>query len=37
VRIQLKGQANPYAGRRNVLTRRQVEKKKRLMRHVKRK
>jgi GTP-binding protein len=35
VRIEFKGQTNPYAGRRNVLRPRQIEKKKRLMRFVK--
>jgi GTP-binding protein len=35
VRLELKSGANPYAGKRNPLTPRQMQKKKRLMRHVK--
>ncbi|MFZ5755312.1 MAG: ribosome biogenesis GTPase Der [Pseudomonadota bacterium] len=35
LRIEFKGGENPFAGRRNTLTPRQVAKKKRLMRHVK--
>lgn len=34
LRIEFKTGANPFKGRRNVLTRRQVEKRKRLKRHV---
>ncbi len=34
LRIEFKSGANPYAGRRNVLTRRQLEKRRRLKRHV---
>jgi GTP-binding protein len=36
VRIEFKSGANPYAGRRNTLTSRQIQKKKRLVRHVRR-
>ena len=36
VRFIFKEGENPYEGRRNVLTERQVAKKKRLIRHVKR-
>jgi len=35
VRIEFKTGANPYAGKKNVLTKRQVAKRKRLRRHVK--
>ena len=35
VRIELKTGANPYKGRKNKLTKRQVEKRKRLKKHVK--
>ena len=35
VRIEFKGGENPFAGRKNTLTQRQVAKRKRLMRHVK--
>jgi GTP-binding protein len=35
VRIEFKGHDNPYAGRKNKLTPRQVKRKKRLMSHVK--
>jgi GTP-binding protein len=34
VRLEFKSGANPYAGKRNKLTPRQMQKKKRLMRHV---
>ena len=37
VRIEFKPGKNPYADKRNKLTKRQVEKKKRLMKHVKKK
>ncbi len=37
VRIEFKGGENPFAGRKNKLTQRQVAKKKRLMKHVKKK
>ena len=36
VRIEFKFGENPYEGRRNVLTRRQVQKRQRLMRHTRR-
>ena len=36
IRIQYNSQDNPYADRKNTLTPRQVEKRRRLMRHVKR-
>ena len=36
VRLELKGGENPYAGRRNVLTPRQLASRKRLLRHAKR-
>lgn len=36
IRLEFKGSANPYAGKRNVLTPRQIKKKRRLMKHVKR-
>ncbi|HET7370068.1 MAG TPA: ribosome biogenesis GTPase Der [Gammaproteobacteria bacterium] len=36
VRIEFRSGENPYAGKRNKLTSRQIEKKKRLKRHVKR-
>jgi GTP-binding protein len=35
VRLEFKSGANPYAGKRNKLTPRQMQKKKRLMRHIK--
>ena len=35
VRIRYKSGVNPYAGKRNELTPRQQERRKRLMRHVK--
>lgn len=35
--VEFKGHDNPYAGRKNILTKRQVEKRKRLKRFVKRK
>lgn len=35
VRLEFKSAANPFAGKRNVLTTRQVRRKKRLMRHTK--
>ena len=35
VRLEFKSSANPYAGKRNTLTPRQMQKKKRLMRHIK--
>jgi len=35
VRIEFRTGENPYAGRRNELTRRQVQRKRRLMAHVK--
>lgn len=35
LRIEFRGSENPYAGKRNVLTERQVNRKKRLMKHVK--
>jgi len=35
VRLEFKASANPYAGKRNTLTPRQMQKKKRLMRHIK--
>ena len=37
VKIEFRGGENPYAGRKNTLTARQVTKKRRLMKHVKRK
>ncbi|MEJ2344277.1 MAG: ribosome biogenesis GTPase Der [Gammaproteobacteria bacterium] len=37
VRLEFKSGANPYAGRKNVLSARQVARKKRLIKHVKRK
>ncbi len=37
VRIEFKSSDNPYAGRKNKLTARQLEKKRRLMKHVKKK
>lgn len=37
LRIEFKGGENPFAGRRNTLTPRQLAKKRRLMRHVKKK
>ncbi len=37
VRIEFRSGENPYAGKRNKLSRRQQEKKKRLMKHVKKK
>jgi GTP-binding protein len=37
VRIEFKTGANPFKGRRNLLTPRQVKRKSRLMRHVKKK
>ncbi|MGB1109355.1 MAG: ribosome biogenesis GTPase Der [Gammaproteobacteria bacterium] len=36
IRIQFKGHENPYEGKKNTLTKRQVEKKKRLIKFVKR-
>jgi GTP-binding protein len=36
VRLEFKTGANPYAGRKNVLTKRQAAKRKRLQRHIKR-
>jgi GTPase len=36
VRIEFRSDANPYAGKRNPLTQRQVKKRRRLMRHTKR-
>ncbi|HET8900081.1 MAG TPA: ribosome biogenesis GTPase Der, partial [Rhodanobacteraceae bacterium] len=33
VRIELRDGENPYAGRKNVLTERQVKKRRRLMQH----
>jgi len=35
LRIEFKGGNNPFAGRRNVLTKRQQEKRRRLVRHIK--
>lgn len=35
VRVEFKGGANPYAGRKNVLSARQIARKKRLIKHVK--
>ena len=35
VRIEFRTSDNPYAGRRNTLTPRQVERRKRMMKHVK--
>jgi GTP-binding protein len=35
VRVILKSSDNPYAGKRNLLTKRQIYKKRRLMKHVK--
>ena len=35
LRIEFKGGENPFAGRRNVLTKRQQEKRRRLVRHIK--
>ncbi|MEX0729217.1 MAG: ribosome biogenesis GTPase Der [Aquisalimonadaceae bacterium] len=35
VRVEFKSTANPYAGKRNTLTPRQVEKRRRMMKHVK--
>ena len=37
LRLETKSGANPYAGRRNVLTERQLKKRRRLVRHVKKK
>lgn len=37
LRIEFRGGENPYAGKKNVLTARQVSKKRRLMKHVKKK
>ncbi|MDH4274809.1 MAG: ribosome biogenesis GTPase Der [Gammaproteobacteria bacterium] len=37
LRIEFKSSENPYAGRRNTLTPRQVEKRRRLMKHLKKK
>jgi GTP-binding protein len=37
IRVEFKGGENPFAGRKNKLTARQVSKRKRLMRHIKRK
>lgn len=37
IRIEFKSSENPYAGRRNKLTPRQIAKKRRLMKHVKKK
>jgi GTP-binding protein len=37
IRLQFKSSENPFAGRKNVLTQRQQEKKQRLMRHTKKK
>jgi GTP-binding protein len=37
IRLEFKTSDNPFAGRRNTLTPRQLDKKKRLMKHVKRK
>lgn len=36
IRLELQDSANPYAGRKNPLTERQIRKRKRLVRHVKR-
>jgi GTP-binding protein len=36
IRLEFRGGANPFEGKRNVLTPRQVKKKRRLMKHVKR-
>jgi GTP-binding protein len=36
VRVEFRSDPNPFAGRRNVLTERQVKKRRRLMRHTKR-
>jgi GTP-binding protein len=35
VRVELRTAENPYAGRRNTLSKRQVDRKRRLMAHVK--
>ena len=35
LRVEFRAGDNPYAGRRNELTRRQIERKRRLMAHVK--
>jgi GTP-binding protein len=35
VRIEFRGNENPYADKRNKLTQRQVQRKRRLMAHVK--
>jgi len=35
VRVEFRGSANPFAGRKNVLTQRQIKHKQRLVRHVK--
>ncbi len=35
LRIEFKGGANPYAGRKNTLSERQIRKRKRLIRHIK--
>jgi len=35
VKIEFRGGENPYAGKKNVLTARQIAKKRRLMKHVK--
>jgi GTP-binding protein len=35
VRVEFRSDANPFAGRRNVLTERQIKKRRRLMRHTK--
>jgi len=37
VRVEVRGGENPYAGRRNPLTRKQQEKRRRLVRHAKKK
>lgn len=37
VRVEFKGGSNPFAGKRNVLTHRQIARKKRLIKHVKNK
>ena len=37
LRIEFRGSENPFAGRKNKLTARQISKKRRLMKHVKKK
>jgi GTPase len=35
IRLEFKGSTNPYQGRKNVLTERQIQKRRRMMKHVK--